>query len=51
MYFDEAKAPFLAVRPKVGTVVAISGLFVLLFVVLPWPLVEAAYTAAGSFKY
>ena len=51
MFFDEAKAPFLPVRPRVGAVIAVAGLFVLLFVVLPAPLVDAAYTAAGAFKY
>ena len=51
MFFDEAKAPFLPVRPRVGAVIAIAGIFVLLFVVLPSPLVDAAYSAAASFRY
>jgi NADH-quinone oxidoreductase subunit N len=48
MFFDEARAPFLPVERGAGFVMTISGLFVLLFVILPAPLVEAALVAARS---
>jgi NADH-quinone oxidoreductase subunit N len=53
MFFDEAAAPFLPVRPKVMAVMAVAGLFVLLFS-LPFiggPIVEAATAAAKTFRY
>jgi NADH-quinone oxidoreductase subunit N len=53
MFFDEAAAPFLPVRPKVMAVMAVSGLFVLLFS-LPFiggPIVDAATAAAKTFRY
>jgi NADH-quinone oxidoreductase subunit N len=53
MFFDEAAEPFLPVRPKVMAVMAVSGLFVLLFS-LPFiggPIVEAATAAARTFRY
>ena len=51
MFFDEPKEAFLPIRAKVGTVMAASGLFVVLFVVAPAPLVTAASTAAASFRF
>jgi len=48
MFFDEPKARFLDVPPKVGAIMAVSGLFVLLYVVWPAPLVNAADAAAKS---
>jgi len=48
MFFDEPKARFLDVPPKVGAIMAVSGLFVLLYVVWPAPLVNAADVAARS---
>ena len=51
MFFDDPKAAFLPVRPRVGAVIAIAGIFVLLFVVLPSPLVDAAWSAAATFRY
>jgi NADH-quinone oxidoreductase subunit N len=48
MFFDEAKPAFLPVERGAGFVMTISGLFVLLFVLLPAPLVQAALTAARS---
>jgi len=50
MFFDEAKPAFAAVDTKVFLVMAVSGLFVILFIVMPSPLVEAAMTAARSLK-
>ena len=51
MFFDEPAKAFLPVRVKVGVVMALSALFVVLFVVAPSPLVSAASTAAASFRY
>jgi NADH-quinone oxidoreductase subunit N len=48
MYFDEPAPAFEPMRGELKTVVAISGLFVLLFVVYPAPLIEAAAAAAKS---
>jgi NADH-quinone oxidoreductase subunit N len=48
MFFDEPKARFLEVPPKVGLIMAVSGLFVLLYVVWPAPLVNSADAAARS---
>ncbi len=53
MFFDEAAAPFLPVRAKALSVMTVSGLFVLMFL-LPFiggPIVEAAAVAARSFRY
>jgi NADH-quinone oxidoreductase subunit N len=52
MFFDDAKAPFMATRAKEGAIVALALVLVLGFV-LPFvasPLVEAAGTAAASLK-
>jgi NADH-quinone oxidoreductase subunit N len=51
MFFDEPTQTFLPVRAKVGFVVAVSAAFVVLFVVVPSPLVSAASTAAASFRF
>ena len=48
MFFDEPKERFLDVPPKVGAIMAVSGLFVLLYVVWPAPLVKAADAAART---
>jgi NADH-quinone oxidoreductase subunit N len=50
MFFDEAKTAFLPVERGAGFVMTISGLFVLLFVLVPAPLVQAALTAARSLR-
>lgn len=51
MFFDEARDKFLPVRAKAGFVMAIAGIAVLGFVVLPGPLVAAAEVAARSFRF
>ncbi len=51
MYFDKPAKAFLPVRVKVGFVISVSAIFVLLFVIAPSPLVNAASTAAASFRY
>ena len=51
MFFDEAKPAFLPVRSRTWVVMAVAGAFVLLFVIVPSPLVEAAARAADAFKY
>jgi NADH-quinone oxidoreductase subunit N len=48
MFFDEAGPAFLPVERGAGFVMTVSGLFVLLFVLLPAPLVDAALTAARA---
>lgn len=48
MFVDDAEESFLPVERGPGFVMTISGLFVLLFVVLPAPLVNAAWTAVQS---
>jgi NADH-quinone oxidoreductase subunit N len=48
MFFDEPKEPFLAIPTKAGLVMAVTGLFVLLYVVWPAPLVSSADAAARS---
>jgi len=51
MFFDEARERFLPVRAKAGVVMALSGLVVLGFFVLPAPLIAAAGAAAKSFRF
>jgi NADH-quinone oxidoreductase subunit N len=51
MYFDAPKEKFLPVRVKAGLVMALTGAFVLLYVLFPSPLFEAASVAAGTFRY
>ncbi|NVO16468.1 MAG: NADH-quinone oxidoreductase subunit NuoN [Rhodoplanes sp.] len=48
MYFDEPAPAFVPMRGELGVVLAVTGLFVLLFFVWPAPLVDAASTAAKS---
>ena len=48
MFFDAPKEKFLAVPAKAGLVMAVTGLFVLLYVVWPAPLVSSADAAAKS---
>ncbi|HXF54511.1 MAG TPA: NADH-quinone oxidoreductase subunit NuoN [Hyphomicrobiaceae bacterium] len=51
MYFDAPKEKFLPVRVKAGVVMALTASFVLLYVLFPSPLFEAASVAAGTFRY
>jgi NADH-quinone oxidoreductase subunit N len=48
MYFDEPAPAFTPMRGELKAVLAISGLFVLLFFVYPGPIVDAAAAAAKS---
>jgi NADH-quinone oxidoreductase subunit N len=48
IYFDEAGKAFEPMPPQLGGVLAVTGLFNLLFFVYPGPLIEAAGTAAKS---
>jgi NADH-quinone oxidoreductase subunit N len=48
MYFDEPAPAFVPMRGELGMVLAVTGLFVLLFFVYPAPLVDAAAAAAKS---
>jgi NADH-quinone oxidoreductase subunit N len=48
MYFDEPKGAIDPMRVELRAVLAVSGLFVILFFVYPGPLVSAASTAAKS---
>src|SRR5947207_595475 len=48
MYFDEPAKGFAPMAPELKAVLAVSGLFNLLFFVYPGPLVEAATAAAKS---
>jgi len=48
MYFDEPAPRFVPMRPELGLVLAVTGLFVILFCVYPGPLVDAAGAAAQS---
>ena len=48
MYFDDPLAKLDPTRVEVSTVVAVTGLFNILFFVYPGPLVSAATTAAKS---
>ncbi len=50
MFFDEAKPAFAHVDRNVFFVMAASGLFVILFIAAPSPLVDAALAAAKSLK-
>jgi NADH-quinone oxidoreductase subunit N len=50
MYFDEAKPAFAHVDRNVFLVMAACGLFVVLFIAAPSPLVDAALAAAKSLK-
>jgi NADH-quinone oxidoreductase subunit N len=48
MYLDEPARPFDRVNWEVTAVMALGGLFVVLFWIYPGPLVEAASAAAKS---
>jgi NADH-quinone oxidoreductase subunit N len=48
MYFDEPAPAFGPMRPELKVVLAVAGLFNLLFFVVPAPLVNAAAAAANS---
>jgi NADH-quinone oxidoreductase subunit N len=48
MFFDEPREKFASIQPKSGLVMGVLGLYVLLYVIWPAPLVEAAGTAAQS---
>jgi NADH-quinone oxidoreductase subunit N len=48
MYFDEPVSAFEPMRGELKVVLAVSGLFTLLFIVYPGPLVDAAAFAAKS---
>ena len=48
MYFDEPARQFEPMPHEVGAVLAVTGLFNLLFFVYPRPLIEAATVAARS---
>ncbi len=48
MFFDDARPAFAPVQPKTALVMGVTGLYVLLYVVWPAPLVEAAGAAAKS---
>jgi NADH-quinone oxidoreductase subunit N len=50
MYFDDAKPAFALVDSRVFLVMAASGLFVILFIAAPSPLVDAALAAARSLR-
>ena len=48
MFFDEPREKFASIQPKAGLVMGVMGLYILLYVVWPAPLVEAAGAAAKS---
>jgi NADH-quinone oxidoreductase subunit N len=48
MFFDAPKESFLGVPTKAGLVMALAGLFMLLYVVWPAPLVNSADAAART---
>jgi len=50
MFFDEAEGAFLPVERGTGVVMTIAGLFVVLFVLVPAPLVDAALVAARALQ-
>jgi NADH-quinone oxidoreductase subunit N len=50
MFFDETKPAFLPIQGKAGLVLALSAAFVILYIVQPAPLVDAAAAAAASLK-
>jgi NADH-quinone oxidoreductase subunit N len=45
MFFDQPRERFASIQPKAGLVMAVAGLSVLLYVIYPAPLVEAAGAA------
>jgi NADH-quinone oxidoreductase subunit N len=50
MFFDDARQPFLPIERGAGIVITVTGAFVLLFVLVPAPLVDAALIAARSLQ-
>jgi NADH-quinone oxidoreductase subunit N len=50
MFFDPPRPAFEAMPMTVGLVMALTGMFVLLYVVVPQPLVDAAAAAAASLR-
>jgi NADH-quinone oxidoreductase subunit N len=48
MFFDQPRERFASIQPKAGLVMTVAGLSVLLYVVYPAPLVEAAGAAVKS---
>jgi NADH-quinone oxidoreductase subunit N len=48
IYFDEPAGAFEPMAPSLKAVLAVSGLIVICYVVLPGPLVATAATAAKS---
>ena len=50
MFFDDAQQEFLPVERGAGFVMAIAGLFVVLFVLAPAPLVDTALIAARALQ-
>jgi NADH-quinone oxidoreductase subunit N len=50
MFFDDARQAYLPVDRWAGIVMAVTGAFVVLFVLVPAPLVDAALTAARSLQ-
>jgi NADH-quinone oxidoreductase subunit N len=48
MYFDEPAPALSPMRSELGAVLAVTGLFIILFFVYPAPLVDAAAAAAKS---
>ena len=50
MFFDDAREAFVPVEQGTRIVMGLCGLFVLLFVLVPAPLVDAALTAARALQ-
>ncbi len=50
MFFDDARQAYLPIDRGAGIVMAVTGAFVVLFVLVPAPLVDAALTAAHSLQ-
>jgi NADH-quinone oxidoreductase subunit N len=48
MFFDQPREKFAAIHAKAGLVMGVAGLYVLLYVIWPAPLVEAAGAAVKS---
>jgi len=48
MFFDEPRERFAAIQPKAGLVIGVTSLYILLYVVWPAPLVDAAGAAVKS---
>jgi NADH-quinone oxidoreductase subunit N len=48
MFIDDPKERFLSVPPKAALMMVLTGLFVLLYVIWPAPLVDSADAAART---